>query len=71
LGQVVCGEKSPGGFELGATTATPDTLLEPFFSFIMMDLTGRRSTRGRGDDSGKKQVRDGLDSFEKRFKFLS
>lgn len=41
LGQVVCGEKPMGGFMLGATTATPATLLEPFFSFIMMDLLAR------------------------------
>lgn len=41
LGQEVCGEKPTGGFTLGATTATPATLVESFFNFIMMDLLAR------------------------------
>lgn len=41
LGQVVCGETPMGGFMFGATTATPATLFEPFFNFIMMDLFAR------------------------------
>ena len=53
LGQVVCGEKPSSGFVFGATTATPATLLEPLLSFIMMDLTGRQSARGSGNDMGR------------------
>lgn len=41
LGQVVCGENPMGGFMFGATTATPATLFEPFFNFIMTDLFRR------------------------------
>lgn len=52
LGQVLCGENPVSGFALGAITATPATLLELFFNFIMMDLTGRQSARGSGKDMG-------------------
>lgn len=47
LGQLVCGEKPCGGFVSGATTATPATLLEPFFSFIMTDLRDGNFNRGK------------------------
>lgn len=42
LGQELCGEKGSGGFVFGATTATPATLPDPFFNFIIMDLTDRQ-----------------------------
>ena len=48
LGQVVCGEKAPPRFVFGATTATPATLLEELFSFIITDLSwGRQTTQAR------------------------
>lgn len=40
LGQLVWGEEPRDGLALGVTTATPATLPEPLFSFIMTDLTG-------------------------------
>lgn len=46
LGQAVCGEKPPGRFPFGATTATPATLPELFFSLIMTDLRTRQSAQG-------------------------
>lgn len=52
LGQVVCGEKPSAGFELGATTTTPATLLEPVLSFIMIDLKSRQPAHSIGDDTG-------------------
>lgn len=52
LGQEVCGEKACDGLVFGATTATPATLPEPLFSFIMTDL--KRGQRGR--NTGQKWV---------------
>lgn len=51
LGQELCGEKASGGFVFGATTATPATLPDPFFNFIMTDLTEQQTdTSGRNTD---------------------
>ncbi|TNN32334.1 hypothetical protein EYF80_057505 [Liparis tanakae] len=41
---LVWGEEPWDGLALGVTTATPATLPEPLFSFIMTDLTGGGNT---------------------------